>query len=323
MRCRPALVSTLALWSAIAAAGCGDKPAAAPVSGAGQRAEASKSGKAGDEQVLARIDGQVITAAELQERLDALDPYSRSRFSAPEQKRKFLENMVRFEVLAREAQSRGYDRDPEVQRALKNQMISTLLQKELDDKLKPEDIPAPEVERYYREHPEEFKQPEQVRISQVFSADAAKAERAAAAARALQGKPEAEKAFRELVAQLSEDEDSKSRGGDLTFFDRNTAMYPRPLVEAAFALGGVGQVSAPVKTERGYHVLMLTQRRPGFTRALPEVTRDIRRQLIRDRRAKKMEELVAEMRKRLKVEVYEDRLAKVVPHTTSAPGGQP
>jgi peptidyl-prolyl cis-trans isomerase C len=145
MRCRPALVSTLALWSATAAAGCGDKPAAAPSSGgAGQGEERKKS----DQQVLARIDGQVITAGELQQRLDALDPYSRSRFSAPEQKRKFLENMVRFEVLAREAQSRGYDRDPEVQRALKNQMISTLLQKELDDKLKPEDIPAPEVERY-------------------------------------------------------------------------------------------------------------------------------------------------------------------------------
>jgi peptidyl-prolyl cis-trans isomerase C len=311
MRSRPAPALTLALALATAAAGCADKPTA------------SAPGGNGDDQVLARIDGEVITAAQLQGRLDALDPYSRSRFSAPEQKRKFLENMVRFEVLAREAQNRGYDRDPEVQRALKNQMISTLLQKELDDKLKPEDVPNPEVERYYREHPDEYKQPEQVRVSQIFTSDATRAERAAAAARGLKGKPEAEKAFRELVAQLSEDEDSKSRGGDLTFFDRTTAMYPRPLVEAAFALTDVGQVSAPVKTERGYHVLMLTQRRPGFTRALPEVTRDIRRQLIRDRRAKKMEELVAEMRKRLKVEVYEDRLARVVPHTVTPPGGQP
>jgi peptidyl-prolyl cis-trans isomerase C len=264
----------------------------------------------GGDQVLARVDGQVITAAELQRRLDALDPYSRARFSAPEQRRKFLENLVRFEVLAREAQSRGYDRDPEVQRALKNEMINTLLQKELDDKLRPEDVPEGEVARYYRDHTGEFRQPEQVRVSQIFTVDQVKAERAAAAARPLAGKPDGEKAFRELVAQLSEDEDSRSRGGDLTFFDRQTAMYPRALVDAAFALGD-GGVSGPVHTDRGYHVLLLTQRRPAFTRALPEVSREIRKQLLRERRAKKMEELVAEMRKRVKVEIYEDQLAKV------------
>jgi peptidyl-prolyl cis-trans isomerase C len=271
----------------------------------------AKAAKPTGPEVVARIDGEVITVGDLQKRLDGLDPYSRARFSGPEQKKKFLENLVRFEVLAREAQNRGYDRDPEVQRALKSQMINLLLQKELDDKLKPEDISDAEVDRYYQEHRGEFRQPEQVRVSQIFSADLAKAEKAAAAARALRGKPEADKAFRDLVATLSEDEDSKSRGGDLTFFDRETAMYPKPVVEAAFALGEIGEVTAPVRGEKGYHVLVLTQRRPGFTRALPEVSREIRRLLLRDRRTKKMDELVAQMRQRLKVEIYEDRLAKV------------
>jgi peptidyl-prolyl cis-trans isomerase C len=294
-------------------AGCGAKSGPAPA----QATSAS-------DEVLARIDGEVITAGDLQRRLDALDAYSRARFSAPEQKRKFLENQVRFEVLAREAQNRGYDRDPEVQRALKKEMIGTLLQKELDDKLKPEDIPQAEVERYYQEHTDEFRQQEEVRVSQIFSADRAKAERAATAARALRGKPEADKGFRELVSALSEDEDSRGRGGDLTFFDRGTTLYSRPLVDAAFALTEVGEVSAPIQTDRGFHVLVLTQRRPAFTRALPEVSREIRKQLLRERRTKKMEELVAEMRKRLKVEVYEDRLAKVtVPAPPPAPGGRP
>jgi peptidyl-prolyl cis-trans isomerase C len=271
----------------------------------------AKGAVAGRPDVVARIDGEVITVADLQKRLDGLDPYSRARFSAPEQKKKFLENMVRFEVLAREAQNRGYDRDPEVQRALKNQMISALLQKEIDDKLKPEDVGDAEVARYYQEHTAEFRQPEQVRVSQIFTTDQAKAEKAVAAVRALRGKPGSDKAFRELVDQLSEDEDSKSRGGDLTFFDRQSAMYPKPVVEAAFRLTEIGEVSPPVRTEQGYHVLVLTQRRPGFTRALPEVSREIRRIILRERRTKKMDELVGEMRQRLKVEVYEDQLAKV------------
>jgi peptidyl-prolyl cis-trans isomerase C len=279
----------------------------------------------GSDEVLARIDGEAITAGDLQRRIDALDSYSRARFSAPEQRRKFLENLVRFEVLAREAQKRGYDKDPEVQRTLKNQMISAMLQKEVDDKLKPEDIPQAEVERYYQAHTAEFRQPEEVRVSQIFTIDGVKAERAVSAARALRGKPEPDKAFRELVAQLSEDEDSKSRGGDLTFFDRGTTMYPKALVDAAFALQDMGQVSPAVRTDRGYHILVLTQRRPAFTRALPEVSRDIRKRLMRVRQDTKMEELVTEMRKRLKVEIYEDQLAKVQvsPATPAASGGRP
>jgi peptidyl-prolyl cis-trans isomerase C len=304
----------LALAVCSIAAGCADKAPAAAITAPGGAGE-----------VVARIDGEVITAGQLQQRLDALDAYSRARFTAPEQKRKFLENLVRFEVLAREAQDRGYDRDPEVQRALKSEMVRAFLQKEINAKLKPEDATDAEVERYYRANLADFRQPEQVRVSQIFTRDRARAEQAVTEARALRGKPGGDKALRELVARLSEDEDSKSRGGDLTFFDRKTAMYPRPVVEAAFALEEIGDVSPPVASEHGFAVLVLTQRRPGFTRALPEVSREIRRQLLRERGTKKTDELVAEMRKRLKVEIYEDKLARVVPAAAAPlpPPGEP
>jgi len=195
-------------------------------------------------------------------------------------------------------------------------MVSSLLDRELDSKLRPEDVSDAEVERYYREHLGEFRRPEEVRVSQIFTVDQAKADKAAAATRALAG--ETDKGFRKLVDELSEDDDSKGRGGDLTFFDRNTTLYPRPLVEAAFALKETGEVSPPVHTERGYHVLVLTQRRPSFTRALPEAAREIRKQLLAERRAKKVEEMVAETRKHVKVEIYEDKLAKV-----AVSGGRP
>jgi peptidyl-prolyl cis-trans isomerase D len=120
-----------------------------------------------------------------------------------------------------------------------------------------------------------------------------------------------EKGFRELVTKYSEDEDSKPVGGDLNFFDRQTTKYPRPLVEAAFALPEVGRVSGVIATDKGFHILRLTQKRPGFTRPLEGVSAEIRRLILRDRRAKKMEEMVAQMRQKLKVQIYEDQLAKV------------
>jgi peptidyl-prolyl cis-trans isomerase C len=261
--------------------------------------------------VVARIDGKPITLSELQQRIDALDPYSKARFSSPGERKKYLENLVRFEVLAREAEKRGYDRDPDVQRALKNQMIQVFLRKELDDKLKAEPITDAEVARYYKEHEAEFKQPEQVRVSQILVKDRALAEKIAAEARAEQRHDKSDKPFRALVEKHSIDEDSKALGGDLTFFDRQNTQLPKALVEAAFALTEVGEISAPVASDKGYHVLKLTQRRPGFTRPLEGVAAEIKRLILRDRRAMKQEQMLAEMRQRLKVQIYEDELAKV------------
>lgn len=258
--------------------------------------------------VVARVDGKTITVNELQQRINAMDPYSKARYSSPEQRKKYLENMVRFEVLAREAEKRGYDRDPDVQRALKSQMVDTFLRKEVDEKVKEQEISDEEVARYYREHEDQFRQTEQVRVSQILVRDRGLADKVAAEARA-QGKTDA--GFRELVAKYSEDVDSKQLGGDLTFFDRKSTQLPPALVEAAFALKEVGDISPPVASDKGFHVVKLTQRRAGFTRPLEGVAGEIRRLILRDRRAKKMEEMVAEMRQKLRVEIYEDQLSKV------------
>jgi peptidyl-prolyl cis-trans isomerase C len=284
------------LWLCLLVVDCGAK-------GPGPEPEPSN--------VVARVDGKAITLHEVQQRIDALDPYSRARFSSPDQRKKFLENLVRFEVLAREAEKRGYDRDPEVQRALKNQMIQVFLRKELDDKLKAEPITDADVARYYQEHEAQYRQPEQVRVSQILVADRALAEKIASEARAEQRHDKSDRPFRGLVEKYSLDEDSKPLGGDLTFFDRQSTQLPRAIVEAAFALKAVGDISPPVASDKGFHVLKLTQRRPGFTRPLEGVAAEIKRLILRDRRAMKQEQMMAEMRQKLKVQIYEDQLAKV------------
>lgn len=274
--------------------------------------------------VVAKIGDREITVADLEAEINRQSPFARARYSAPERKKELLENLVRFEAMAAEARSRGYERDPDVQRVMKQQMITQLVQKEFDANLKPEDVPDAQVETYYRENPDEFTRQEEVRVSQIFTKDRAKAQRAAAEAKA--AKKTDGKAFRDLVMKYSEDEDSKQRGGDLTFFDRKTTMYPAALVQASFALGEVNDVSAPVQTDKGWHVLKLTQRRPGFSRPLAEVKHDIQRRLFQEMRTKRMDQFVADMRSKLKVEIYEDQLSKVTvaapaPGATPAPNG--
>jgi parvulin-like peptidyl-prolyl isomerase len=165
------------------------------------------------------------------------------------------------------------------------------------------------VQKYYGEHPEEFNRPDEVRVSQILLKDRAKAEKVAAEARATDKNDP--RGFRELVTKYSEDEDSKPRGGDLTSFDKATTLYPRPVVDAAFAMKDVGDISAPVKSDKGYHVLRLTQKRPGFSRPLAEVKRQIQQRLFREMRTKALDAFVADLKKKYAVTIDEANLAKV------------
>jgi peptidyl-prolyl cis-trans isomerase C len=301
------LLCTFGVGALLWAAGCGTRDRD------GRRAAGG-----GADTVVARIDGEAITLQEFERRLHEQSAFTRARYSSPERRKDLLEQLVRFELLAREAKKRGYDRDPQVVLAAKQRVVERMIAEELDGKLRAQDLPEADVERYYREHLDRppFTQAEAVRVSQILVKDRATAERAVTLARSLETRGElAEEGFRRLVATMSIDEESKQRGGDLTFLERGSqggnSDQPRPVVDAAFALRSIGQVSEPVESARGFHVLRLTQRRVGFVRPYEEVRNQARAQLHYERRAQRLEQWVAEMRKKVPVEVYEDKLSQI------------
>src|SRR5262245_10892605 len=81
----------------------------------GPRSSAEEGGQlkgqnSGDlKEAVAKIDDVTITVGEFQSRLNQQSPYIRARYTSMERKKEFLDNLVRFEVLAKEAQSKGYD----------------------------------------------------------------------------------------------------------------------------------------------------------------------------------------------------------------------
>ena len=142
--------------------------------------------------------------------------------------------------------------------------------------------------------------------------DKAKADKAYAEAKALPKAPRSSRrrrsrsSSRTSSTKYSDDEDAKQRGGDLGFFDKDSTRYPKPIVEAAFKLAEVGDVAPPIKTDKGWAVIRLTQKRPGFNRPLAEVKRQIQQRLFRDTRTKAMDNFVAELKKKSNIEVNDD-----------------
>jgi peptidyl-prolyl cis-trans isomerase C len=265
-------------------------------------------------QVVAKVDDTVITVSDVQERINKQSPFVRARYTNVDRKKEFVDGLVRFEVLASEAARRGYDKDPDVQRVMKQQMISKLMQKDFESKLKVEDVPDADVEKYYNEHPTEFHQKDEVRVSEILVKDKAKADKVYAEAKAQvkTSQPNDQQGFRNLVTKYSEDEESKPRGGDLSFFAADSATYPKPIVDGAFKIKDVGDVSPPVKTDKGWAILRLTQKRPGFNRSLPEVKHQIQQRLFRDLRSKAMDTFVEDLKKKTTIEINDANLAKVV-----------
>ena len=276
-------------------------------------------------QIVAKVDDTVITVSDVQDRINKQSPFVRARYATPEKKKEFLDSLIRFKVLANEAGRRGYDKDPEVIRVMEQQMISKFLTKDFESKLKVEDVPDADVEKYYQEHPMEFNQKDEVRVTEILVKDKGHADKVQAELKAIPKTAAGDggmKSVRDIVTKYSEDQDSKARGGDLGFFDRDNARLPKPIVDAAFKLAEVGDVTS-VKTDKGWVVVRLAQKRPGFNRPLAEVKRQIQQRLFRDVRSKAMEAFVADLRKKSSVDIHEENLAKVVIDTGTTAGMMP
>jgi len=289
--------------------------APAPAPGAPNRASQQSSEELGT--ILAKIDDVTITLGEFQERINRQSPYIRARYTSLEQKKEFLDSLVRFEVLAKEAYRRGLDKDPEVVRTMKQVMIQRLMRDEFDAKVNADTVPDSEMKAYYDANVADYVKPAEVRVSAIIVKNKAQADRVALEARGDAGKTN--KGFRDLVMKYSADEETKLRGGDLRYFDAATKDLPAAVVKAAFQLYTTGDVSPAIDAGNGtYYVLKQTGRRRSLTKSFEDAKSQIRNKLFRDKRLQAQKDFIENLRQKTKIEVFENSLAKVRIDTSQA-----
>jgi len=139
------------------------------------------------------------------------------------------------------------------------------------------DVPPQDVERSYNENIQQYSTPEQIRASHVLLKTEGKNEaEVRKQAEDILAKARAGADFAQLATKFSEDEASAKQGGDLDYFGRGRMV--KEFEESAFALQP-GQISDIVKTQYGFHVIKLVDKKPGATRSLNEVRQQIVEQL--------------------------------------------
>lgn len=277
--------------------------------------------KKDDSPVVAVVGERTITASELQARLDEQPPFVRVRYASLEKKKEFLDNMIRFELLAQEAWHRGLDKDPEVRETLEKVMVQKLLRTQSGE-AEGGALPEAELRKYYEAHQDEFVKPERVRISHVFLAApraAAKRNETQASAAKLLAEVKSQEvggnpAALEVAARgRSDDETTKALGGDLGYRSREelAQAWGPALADAAFGMKTIGEYAPVVATDKGVHVVKLTGRQVGLNLPFEAAKQRIESRLMMERRAKGLEELVSSLRAKATVQVKDDALDKV------------
>ena len=161
-----------------------------------------------------------------------------------------------------------------------------------------DNITNADAKKFYDANTEEFKNPETVKASHILfivnkgdSAEVVKQKESAAKkaeARAKNGEN-----FSKLAKELSEEPGAKESGGDLGFFAKDR-MVPE-FAAVAFGLKP-GEISDPVKTQFGWHVIKVTEKKPAGTVPFEEV----KDQIIAYLKSAKQREAVQTVLKKLK-----------------------
>ena len=146
------------------------------------------------------------------------------------------------------------------------------------DQARAKSTPTPnEVQTYYNQNIQQYQTPEQVRASHILLKTEGKDEATVKKqAEDLLKQVKAGADFAPLATKHSEDEGSAKNGGDLDYFGRGR-MVPE-FETAAFGMEP-GQISDLVKTQYGFHIIKVMDKKPATTRSLEEVRAQITDQL--------------------------------------------
>jgi peptidyl-prolyl cis-trans isomerase D len=169
-------------------------------------------------------------------------------------------------------------------------------------------VPPADIEREYNNNLEQYTTPEQVRASHILVKTEGKDDAAAKAkAEDLLKQARAGADFAELARKNSEDEASAKNGGDLDYFGKGRMV---PEFDAAVFAMTPGQISDLVKTQYGYHIIKLVDKKPATTRSLAEVRQQLNDQLAYQRAQAQAADLAQKLEKEIKKPADLDTAAK-------------
>jgi len=245
---------------------------------------------AAQDKVLAKIGDQIVTEKDLNETVAS---FPDKFYETPEGQSKALDYLINIHVMAAEAQKQGLDKQPEVQRLLTYTTKEMLARVYLDKQTK--NLPNPtdaDAKAYYDKNKAQFVIPESVLLRHIL----VKSEKEAK--EAIDRLKKGEK-FPDLAAQISICP-SRVKGGSLDWMPKGTLV--KEIEDEAFNMKN-GQMTGPIKSRFGYHVLLLEDKRPPQETSFDQMKDSIIERLKFEAQQEQYEKIAGDLRKKMNVQV--------------------
>jgi peptidyl-prolyl cis-trans isomerase C len=254
--------------------------------------------------VVARVEGRKITVEDLESEYQKQSRLVIKGISELDRRRDILEQLIRDQVLIIGAYKEGLDKEVEkdttVQQQKEQVLLNELYKKEILDKTR---VSESEIKDNY----DKLKQ--EIHVWHILLETKEQADSVYQ-----QLKEGAD--FAELAKEKSIDPSAKSNAGDLGFFGWGK-MVPE-FQEVAFKMKD-GEISRPVKTTFGWHIIKLIERREVEQQPFEQVKDMIRAKLERDKREARMREYFDQLKKKVNFKLNEEALDLLLSKKTEVP----
>lgn len=253
---------------------------------------------ADSDKVLARVGSEDVTESEVLEFIQPFGQQAVMLYGTEQGRKMILDDVIAMRLYALDAEDAKLDQTPEFQAQLLNAKRAMLAQAAMQKAVEGLKISDEEAKKFYDSNPAMFKQPERVHARHILvSGDEELAK--------VQEELKAGKSFDAVAKEFSRDPGSAANGGDLGEFPRGM-MVPE-FEKAAFALKNPGDVSEPVKTQFGWHIIKLEERIPESVMPFEQVKDRLTNELKDQKTQQVLQDKAKELEKKYKVERLNDK----------------
>ena len=240
-----------------------------------------------DEGVLALVNGRQITQTEFDIPLGRTGRGHQSAVRERRGKRLFLDELITRELLMQEARKLGLDQNDAIRDRAQRYREQLILDELLKDRIKAKvELTKEELDAFYEKHAHELLTPLKVRVSQMLLPNFS-------AAKDLEKQVNQGGDFAKFAQRYSIDGKTKAKGGDLGPYRKELVI---PEVDAVIHTLKPGMISAPIKTDAGYYLVMITALDKEIIQADVAVRERLRQELLNEKRRKRFDGVIADIR---------------------------
>jgi peptidyl-prolyl cis-trans isomerase C len=240
-----------------------------------------------EDAVVAFVNGRPITQTEFDVEWNDLAEATRARYEKEGGKAAFLKEIVDHEILMQEARKQGLDQTDAFRDRVRRYKEKLLQDELLKDRMKAKiELTKEELDAHYEKHASELLTPLKVRVAQMLLPNFP-------AAKDLETQVNRGGDFGKFAQRYSIDGKTKSKGGDLGPYRKDLVV---PEVDQAIHALKPGMVSAPIKTDAGYYLVMITALEPEIIQADLARRERLRQELLYTKRKKYFDDVIADIR---------------------------